>query len=67
MKDVVVGRCAASSAKGRSSTRICMRFGWAGRRVIGGQKILSGRVERTWVMRYEDSREGFSANARSEM
>ena len=64
---VVVGRWAASSANGKSSTFICNRAGWTGRRETGGWCIFSGRVERTWVILYWVRQTGLSANERSEI
>jgi len=64
IQDVVLGRWAASSANGRSSTRICSRAGWIG---SGGRYTESCMTDRMWVILYEERSAGFSAKERSEM
>jgi len=67
MNDVVLGKCPASSAKGKSSMRTCIRIGCMGKREGGGRNMVSERVERMCVILYDVSSAGFSANAKSEM
>jgi len=51
---VVVGRCPASSAKGRSSTRTCRCRGDGYTPDPEGMRTLPEMTESTWVMAYDD-------------
>ena len=59
---VLVGRCAASSANGRSSTGICVCVSER----VGGRATKPGIAERTWVIPRAERAARFSAVARSD-
>jgi hypothetical protein len=64
MKAVVLGRCAASSAKGMSSTRTCIRMGWIG---IMGWQTRPDMIVRMCVILYDEREVASSAKLRSDI